>query len=307
MFSSPGSAAVQDKFLQVQLGEATVSTHYWELGDGPNHVLFLQTGGAGTTAQMCWYLSWGAFADAGYHVIAPDAPSFGQTAPAPGSPGPVPAPAFTVALMDALGIESAHFAGNSMGSMTITRIAIDHPERVRSVILTGGEPRVDTEASAAIAPTLGRTARMDFVRAMLSKPEIDPADLRHATADFFYDRDHPRIDEVSAMRLEDLRRPGVQEREREAAFRQIQGGRANYTAADMGQIRAPTLLVHGRDERYFFSEETAPALIEAGVKTAFVIPDASCVLLSHCAHWPQIEKADTFNSVALSFLAGVGA
>lgn len=304
--SSSGSA-VQGKFLQVQLGEATVNTHYWELGDGPNHLLLLQTGGAGTTAQMCWYLNWGAFADAGYHVIAPDAPNFGQTAPAAGSPGPVPAPAFTVALLDALGIESAHFAGNSMGSMTITRVAIDYPERVRSIILTGGEPRVDTEASAAIAPTLGRTTRMDFVRAMLSKPEIDPADLRHATADFFYDRDHPRIDEVSAMRFDDLRRPGVQEREREAAFRQIQGGRANYTAADMAQIRAPTLLVHGRDERYFFSEEAAPALIEAAVKTAFVIPDASCALLSHCGHWPQIEKADTFNPIALGFLAGVGA
>ena len=104
------------------------------------------------------------------------------------------------------------------------------------------------------------------------------------------------------MRLEDLRRPGVQERERAAAFRQIQGGRVNITSADLAKIQAPTCLIHGRDERFFFSKETAPILIEAAVKTCFVIPNASCAILAGCGHWPQIEKANTFNVLALEFL-----
>lgn len=294
------------KFLQVQCGAAALDAHYHEAGSGRNHLMLLQTGGAGTTAYMCWYLNITGFAAAGYHVIAPDAPRFGLTAAAAGSSGNVTAAEFTVALMDALGIGAAHFAGNSMGSMTSTRVAIDHPERVRSLILTGGEPRVDTPESEAIAPSLGRTARMDFVRHMLSQPEVSAADMRKATADFFYDPSHPRIDEVAAMRLADLRRPGVQERERQAAFRQIQGGRINIRATELAAIRAPTLLVHGRDERFFFSEETAPLLIEAAIKTCLAVPDASCVVLSKCGHWPQIEAADTFNVVALNFLANVG-
>jgi pimeloyl-ACP methyl ester carboxylesterase len=303
MVSNPNLGAPQGKFLRVQCGGSGFDVHYHEVGTGQNHVMLLQTGGAGTSAYMCWYLNLSAFAEAGYHVIAPDAPNFGLTAAAPGSPGNVTAGEFTLALMDALGIDSAHFAGNSMGSMTSTRIAIDHPERVRSLTLTGGEPRMDTEASVAIAPTLGRTARMDFVRQMLSQPEVSAADMRKATGDFFYDPDHPRVAEVAAMRLEDIRRPGVQERERQAAFRQIQGGRVNNQASELATIRAPTLLVHGRDERFFFSEDTAPLLIEAAIKTCLVIPDASCVVLSKCGHWPQIERADTFNAATLAFLA----
>ncbi len=46
--------------------------------------------------------------------------------------------------MDALRISEAHFIGNSMGSNAITRFAIDHPDRVKGLMLTGGEPIVET-------------------------------------------------------------------------------------------------------------------------------------------------------------------
>ena len=180
------------------------------------------------------------------------------------------------------------------------------PERVKSLILTGGEPRVDTDETREIAKTLGQTARMNFVREMLSKTELNVADLNKATGDFFYDAQHPRVPEVSAMRLEDLRRPGVQERERAAAFRQIQGGRQNNNAAELATLQAPTCLIHGRDERYFFSNEQAPILIEAAVKMSFVVPNASLFLLAQCGHWPQIEKADLFNALCLQFLERTG-
>lgn len=299
------------KFVECAWADTAVRAHYHEAGEGTDYVMFMQTGGAGTSAYMCWYLNLAPFAQAGYHVYAPDAPGFGLTEQGPGpasgiTGGRVDAAEFTLAFMDAMGVESAHFVGNSMGSMTSSRIAIDHPHRVKSLILTGGEPRVDSEASRAIAPTLGRTARMDFVREMLSKPEVSAADMRKATADFFYDREHPGVAEVAAMRLEDIRRPGVQDRERAAAFRQIQGGRSNISSSDLAAIRAPACLIHGRDERFFFSKETAPVLIEDAIKACLVIPDCGCVVLPRCGHWPQIEKADTFNTLSLNFLHGLG-
>jgi pimeloyl-ACP methyl ester carboxylesterase len=286
------------KFIELSTPAGPIKTHYHEAGGGGQCVLLVQTGGAATSAFMSWYLNMPAFAQAGYHVYAPDVIGFGLTDSVPG----LSAAEFLLAFMDALAITGAHMVGNSMGSMAITRLAIDHPQRITSLILTGGEPRIETEESRAIAATLGRTERMNFVREMLNKPEVTFEDMRKATADFFYNPTHPRVEEVAEMRLGTIKRPGVLEREREAAFRQIQGGRSNYQPSDLAGIQVPTYLIHGRDEQFFYPEHVRPILLECALKVSLVIPDCNCTVLSHCGHWPQIEKAETFNTLALEFL-----
>jgi 2-hydroxy-6-oxonona-2,4-dienedioate hydrolase len=298
------SALAEGKFAEFTVPGSLIKAHYHEAGEGDQHAIFLQTGGAGTSAYMCWYMNLEAFAKAGYHVYAPDAVGFGLTEIISGAG--VSAAEFVLAFMGRMGIERAHFVGNSMGSMTATRLALEHPGRVKSMILTGGEPRIETEESRAIARELGRTARMDFVRQMLTKPEVAFEDMKKATVDFFYQPDHPRIDEVAEMRLTIIRRPGVREKEREAAFRQMERGRSNYSSSDLAEITAPTYLIHGRDERFFYPKEIAPILLECATRVAFLLPDCSSTLLSHCGHWPQIERAETFNKLSLEFLRGLG-
>jgi len=297
------SALAEGKFAEFTIQDSRIKAHYHEAGEGGKNLVFLQTGGAGATAYMCWYMNLDAFAKAGYHVYAPDAVGFGLTEVISGSG--ITAAEFVLAFMDELGVERAHFVGNSMGSMTATRLAVEHPKRVKSMILTGGEPRIETEESRAIARELGNTARMDFVRQMLSKPEVTFVDMRKATADFFYDPDHPLIDEAAEMRLSIIRRPGVREKEREAAFRQVERGRSNYASSDLAKITVPTYLIHGRDERFFYPKEIATILLECATRVAFLLSDCSCTLLSHCGHWPQIERAETFNALALGFLERV--
>jgi len=143
---------------------------------------------------------------------------------------------------------------------------------------------------------------MNFVREMLSKPQVGFKDMRKATADFFYDPDHPRIDEVTQMRLRIINRPGVLETETEHAFKQVERGRSNLESSDLARIQAPVYLIHGRDERFFYSREVAPILLECAIKACQVIPNCSCTVLSQCGHWPQIEKADLFNAHCLEFL-----
>jgi 2-hydroxy-6-oxonona-2,4-dienedioate hydrolase len=252
---------------------------------------------------MCWYRNVEAFERAGYHVLAPDAPGFGQTESASGRS--VNGARFLAAFMDHFDIRRAHLIGNSMGSMTITGFAVDQPDRVASAILTGGEPRADTAEAAAIVPTPGKTPRLDFVREMLSQPEIRPEHIRKATADFFYDGDHPAVDEVAAMRLETLRQPGMLERARADAFQQVSRGRSNYSAETLARIQAPTYLIYGRDERHFFPAEIAPALTRAAAEVGFIIPNCRTTLLPRCGHWPQIESAEAFNALALEFLQAV--
>lgn len=304
MERSPASLA-ESKFIEVAAPGVLVRTHYHEAGEGDDAVIFVQTGGAATSAFMCWYLNMPAFAKAGYHVYAPDVVGFGLTEVVPDQKSSISAPAFLLAFMDALGIRQAHFVGNSMGSMAITRVAIDHPQRVRSLTLTGGEPRIETEESRAIATTLGRTARMNFVREMLDKAEVSFEDMRKATADFFYDPAHPRINDVTEMRLKVMRRPGVLEKERQQAHQQVERGRSNYQSTDLARIQAPTYLIHGRDERFFYPKEIQPILLDCAMKASLIIPECSCTVLSHCGHWPQIETAETFNALSLEFLEGL--
>jgi pimeloyl-ACP methyl ester carboxylesterase len=161
---------------------------------------------------------------------------------------------------------------------------------------------LETDESRAIVETLGRTERMTFVREMLRKDKVTFEEMKRATGDFFFDRHHPAVEQVTEMRLEVIELPGRLQIERQHAQRQIERGRSNYQAADLSLIKCPVYLLHGRDERYFFTKETAPILLDCAIKVSFVIPNCSCTVLAQCAHWPQIEKAHTFNALSLEFL-----
>lgn len=84
----------------------------------------------------------------GHRTIAYDARGHGQSSPAP-TPD-----AYTYellaadlrAVLDALGIDRAAFAGASMGAQTALRFALDHPERVNALGLI--TPAFDPEAPA---------------------------------------------------------------------------------------------------------------------------------------------------------------
>jgi len=293
----------EKKFEVLDISGERVNTFYHEAGtNNKEDLIFAQTGGAGTSAYMSWYPNLTTFAEAGYHVYAPDFVGFGLTQRVNDEAGRINTSVFILSFMDALRIDKAHFIGNSMGSNAITRFAFEHPDRIKSLILTGGEPIVETEEIRVVTKNLGRTARTEFVEKMLDKPEVTFDDMRKATADFFYDPDHPRVEEVAKIRLADINRPGIREKARDHALRQKSGGRAYFALSDLEKIQAPTYLIHGRDERFFFPKDAAPVLLTSAIQVAMVIPNCSCTILSHCGHWPQIEKAETFNALSLEFL-----
>jgi len=293
--------ASDGKTITLAVADTSVETYFYELGptDG-QPVVFMQTGGAGTSAYMCWYRNLEQIADAGFHIFAPDAPGFGRSRIL--GKEPVDAVEFLHSFLDAMSIRRAHLVGNSMGAMTSARFAVAYPERTASIVLSGGEPRAQTDEARAIAPTLGATPRMNFVRQMLGKPQLDPDDMRKATADFFFDRESKEVDEVSHLRMESLQDADLLQRTTDEALAQVRGGRTNFDSSMLQQIQAPTFLLQGRDEKWFYTEDTAPALIRAAVELTWVIPDCRCTLLPNCAHWPQLEQPDTYNALVANFL-----
>jgi pimeloyl-ACP methyl ester carboxylesterase len=64
----------------------------------------------------------------------------------------------------------------------------------------------------------------------------------------------------------------------------------------LGEIRVPTLLVWGRDDRI-----TPP---EVGERFRALIPDAHLWHLSECGHAPMLERPETFAEVLADWLDG---
>lgn len=90
-------------------------------------------------------------------VYAPDLPGFGKSS-RPTHILNVPQMADALnEWMDAVGLESASFIGNSMGCQVIVDLAVRYPQRVERMVLTG--PTFDREARASFPSLLWRVAR----------------------------------------------------------------------------------------------------------------------------------------------------
>lgn len=90
---------------------------------------------------------YGLFADQGFRAIGVDTPGFGM------SDAPVEVPSVEdyagaiAPVLDHLGIEVADVCGHHTGSMIVTAFALQHPERVRKVVIQG--PGLFTDAERA--------------------------------------------------------------------------------------------------------------------------------------------------------------
>jgi pimeloyl-ACP methyl ester carboxylesterase len=184
------------------------------------------------------------------------------------------------ALLRALGIESAHVAGFSGGSVTAQELALRHPELVRSLVLQSTWGRFDAYRRAALGLWSWMADAAPSERAMLEA--------------FFLWVYTPRAhDDGTVARVIDeaLAFPHPQSA---ASFgRQLRTWTSQETLERVHDIAAPTLVVAGGRDLI-----TPP---EFGRAVADRIPGAEYVLLAEEAHQPFQERPDEWNALVHRF------
>lgn len=273
--SQPATTPEVGKFVQA----AGVATNYHEAGSGPP-VILIHGSGPGVSAWANWRLALPYLAER-LHVFAYDQLGFGYTElPAQPRYGLEAWTQHLLAFMRAVGVERAHLVGNSMGASVALAAAVTHPEVVDRLVLMG-------PTGVRFPITEGLDAVWGYT------PSI--ANMKRLLDIFAYDR-RLVTDELAELRYQASIRPGLQE-----AFASMfppprqQGVDALAAYEDrLGGVRAPTLLVHGREDRVI-PLATSLTLLQA-------LDDAQLHVFGHCGHWTQIEHAAAFNRLVRDFL-----
>jgi 3-oxoadipate enol-lactonase len=186
-----------------------------------------------------------------------------------------------IASLDATGAARAHVVGLSFGAIAAQEIAIRYPDRVRSLVL--GSSTAGGELYAPPEPAV-----RDFLRRLDELPAEEGlwASVPYLYAASTCRRHAPLIGEDIANRLSRALDPG-------AYRRQLAIGRAHDAAARVSEITAPTLVIHGQQDRIL--------PLENGYRLAQTIPGASFMSLKRAAHALPTDAPEA-NDALVSFL-----
>jgi pimeloyl-ACP methyl ester carboxylesterase len=194
-----------------------------------------------------------------------------------------------IAFIRALGVERVDLFGFSIGSMVAQQIALDAPDLVRRLILTGAGPS-GGEGMATFAPEVQEIMnRQDVPEAERTlKLLFSPSPTSQAAGKAWLariaarqlDREPPASPQVAAAQLDALK-----------AWGQVTGERYGY----LSKIPQRTLVVDGRDD-----------ILVPTVNSIILqqkLPDARLILFPDSAHGSHFQFPEEFAEAAASFLA----
>ena len=262
-------------------------TRYLTAGEGPPLVLLHALGES--VLDWRWVLSSLARA---HRVYAPDMPGFGGSAKPVADYSPAFFARFAAAYLDALGIEGATVAGNSLGGHVALRLALSESERVSALCLIdsvslGREvswalrlPTIPGYGDLAIAwskTPLGATQRA-WLKAQLlfARPERAPAEWMN-----------------EQYRLAQL--PGFMEAALAALRAQLDlRGQREVLLDQLPRLEIPTLVVWGESDRILPVSQAREAVA--------LLKQGSLELIPDCGHLPHVERPDHFVEAVGRFL-----
>lgn len=244
-------------------------------GTGPDVLLI---GGLGDPVES-WQLQLSGLSDE-FRMTAFDNRGAGRS-PLPDGPLSVESMADDAAeVLRSAGIDSAHVAGFSAGSLIAQELAIRHPRLVRSLVLVSTWASVDAYFAA-----LGRTWRWMVANAPTERDFLEAFFL------WIYTR-RAHLDGTVDLLVEDtLAFPHAASPQ--ALQRTLDALLVHATADRLPGVRAPALVVAGSEDIL-----TPPRY---GREVANLIPGARFEVMTGQAHQPFQEAPEHFNALVAEF------
>jgi pimeloyl-ACP methyl ester carboxylesterase len=257
-------------------------TGYLEAGQG-DPVVLLHGGEYGVNADLGWENNIAALAEH-HRVVAPDMLGFGQTAKVVDfNDGRGMRIRHIARFCAQLGIDSAHFVGNSMGAINLLVDATSEapvlPIRSIVTICGGGEIQRNDHVSALYDYDATLEGMRRIVEALFDAPSY-PADEHYVR-----------------RRYESSIAPGAWEALAAARFRRpgLQAPSTPSSKRAYDRIDVPTLVVEGEGDK----------LLPAGwaAEIAEQIADGRSAVIPEAGHCPQIEQPEAVNALLVEFMA----
>ena len=188
-------------------------------------------------------------------------------------------------LLTALEIPSAHVLGFALGGCVAQHFALKYPVRVKSLILaaTSACPAVEAPRSMYIGSRLQKLADLGIdaeTRTSMMVPWV-------LTPKFFEDP-------VNVKMVVKLTQAVTRQQTIKGLAGQIDAGLSHDTRKDLGEIKAPTLVLVAKEDLIL------PVQLSEGLAAA--IPGAELKVLPRVGHLSFYEEPDLFNQAVMEFV-----
>lgn len=173
--------------------------------------------------------------------------------------------------IDHKGYDQIHLLGNSLGGHVGLVYILSHPEKIKTLILTGSSGLFEN----AMGDSYPKRGDYEYIRAKTAETFYDPAVATKELVDEVFEITNSRIKVIKIIALA------------KSAIR-------NNLGEELGQIQVPTLLIWGKNDKV-----TPPFVAEDFHK---LIPNSELAFIDQCGHAPMMEVPNAFNAILEKFL-----
>lgn len=169
------------------------------------------------------------------------------------------------------GYQNIHLLGNSLGGHVALVHVLKHPERIKSLILTGSSGLFEN----GMGDSYPKRGDYEYIKNKTEAVFFDPKTATKELVDEVFDIVNNRLKVIKVLALA------------KSAIR-------NNLGKELNQVAQPTLLIWGKNDNV-----TPPFVGEEFKK---LIPNSELHFIDNCGHAPMMEVPEEFNKILDSFL-----